>query len=1179
MTEAALFQDDEAFLDGILDEALERLAAGSDVSVDDLIAGRFHLRGHVAQVLAMAQAVAVRHAPTTATVTGYDVIRVVGEGAMGIVYEARHLALDRHVALKVLPPAAARSRSARERFLAEARALASLRHPSVVQIYDVIDEGAVCAYAMELVDGWSLAEILRAAEDSVPLEDVWRGLAAEPPPGRGGDSIITFVCRVGVAVARALGEVHRAGLLHRDVKPSNVLIRRDGTALLSDFGLVRDVDAASRTESGQFLGTIAYAAPEQLRGNAAEIGPATDVYALGVTLYHALTQRLPFRSDSPMSQLRAIESGALTPARRVNPRLPRDLETVVAKAMEPDPAARYRSGDDLADELERVLQLQPIRARPPGLAARALKFSRRNRLVLLAAALGGIVVMVVAMALWLRAEELRARPARLGQQLALARTALLDPRFGERTFVAEHGGADPGTLLLPVAAADEALRHYEAALELDPTQIDVRRERDVVAFARARLGAATPLAEREISDATGGDRRAAGLLAFLVGRADTCTRFWDGLDLAPSPGDPLVDLALGELYLIRDRGPAAYLRLFRAHEAFPKAGFIAVDLADAARMSGDLSTAERLLGRARQLMLQDPYDTIVRVEADLRAAQGRRAEARERYESMAKNHRAPTSRYRYAQFLEQQANPVDTERAIEIYRRLVEAHPAIATYRAALRRSATTWWNGLSFDGRSDVVARGLLGRCEVSLPALVASLSAVDDVHANDSAAVPVGESSLDSRHVVPMDISFTLEVSSMTRSHLAGLTKPMAHALGRLALLADSVPAAPIIERLIPLGRRGLAFCVVCLVSGLMAPRAMPQNQAWCYEFEACQGASLPNALDPTNIGLLNNTGSSAGSLYSVSNGALHQTTIGASAGWAEFYGGDISYWVPAINPPATSVSLNFAQDFIMEARIRVATPPAPPSGTPYGGVFMEFLDGQRQYALGIGASGITVTTSAYTLFSQTVLGSGWNPATFHTYRLSKVGGQSVYSVAIDGVVVQSSIPGAVVAANRYFGWGKGAQSTNQNAQADWDFVRVFNGPGIIALSAPPSVVVSGPGCGGIGSWPMLGASAPVLGAPIEFAQSGAPPGSVSSLVASLTPAGPLSLPGGCAVYVDVATMTSLGSPSSNAAGAWSMCTSLPFLPGLAGGAVVVQAVTIDPSTPVGFQLSNGLSVTLGF
>jgi serine/threonine-protein kinase len=258
----------------------------------------------------------------------YELDEIVGQGGMATVYRAHDQALGRDVALKVLRDQYAADPEFVERFDREARGAARLAHPNVVDIYDVGSDDGMRYLVMELVEGENLKRLIRR---SAPL-----------PPA--------LVIRLGREIAAALDYAHRRGLIHRDVKPQNVLIDAEGHAKLTDFGIVEAAGSAALTETGTVLGTAQYMAPEQARGRS--VGPPSDIYSLGVVLYEMATGRLPFEGETPLAiALRHVQDEP-TPPRRLNPSLPPALEAAILRAMAKDPARRYPSAAALAEELE-----------------------------------------------------------------------------------------------------------------------------------------------------------------------------------------------------------------------------------------------------------------------------------------------------------------------------------------------------------------------------------------------------------------------------------------------------------------------------------------------------------------------------------------------------------------------------------------------------------------------------------------------------------------------------------------------------------------------------------------------------------------------------------------------------------------------------------------------------------
>src|SRR5262245_55375615 len=286
---------------------------------------------------------------------GYAVQEEIGRGGMGVVYRVRELALNRPVALKVLLAGAHASDRDLARFRTEAEAAAAVVHPHVVRVYAAGEHDGLPFLSLELVPGGSLAGRLGAGP-----------LAPDE------------AARVVEAVARGVQAAHDRGILHRDLKPANVLFDELDEPKVADFGLAK-LGETELTASGAIMGTPAYMAPEQARGNTKQVGPATDVWAVGAILYECLTGRPPFRGQSSPDTLRLVCAADPLPVRKVNPGAPRDLETIALKCREKDPARRYASVGAVADDLAAWRRGEPVSARPRGAVSRAVGRARRHK--------------------------------------------------------------------------------------------------------------------------------------------------------------------------------------------------------------------------------------------------------------------------------------------------------------------------------------------------------------------------------------------------------------------------------------------------------------------------------------------------------------------------------------------------------------------------------------------------------------------------------------------------------------------------------------------------------------------------------------------------------------------------------------------------------------------------------
>ena len=415
------------------------------------------------------------------TLGDFRLVREIGRGGMGVVYEAVQISLARRVALKVLPFAATLDSRQLQRFENEARAAAHLHHANIVPVFAVGSERGVHYYAMQLIDGRTLADVidhLRQVEQGErPFSEPKREDAPlVPPSGRtvaGAESVTqqsvgskTFfrtVALLGVQVADALDYAHQMGVVHRDIKPANLLIDGRDNLWVTDFGLSRFQANPAVTASGDLVGTLRYMSPEQAAGKPM-IDPRSDVYSLGATLYELLTQQPAFTSRDRQECLRQVLDEEPPPPHKLNKALPPELETIVLKAMAKQPEERYNSARELADDLRRFLEDRPVLAQRPGMRERIAKWGRRHRRVVASAVLGLMAaVLVLGVALWF----VFAAKAEAEQEKQRTDAALVEGKWEQLRTIAALAQKDAA-----IEQKDVALEAKNAALEQEATQRD-----------------------------------------------------------------------------------------------------------------------------------------------------------------------------------------------------------------------------------------------------------------------------------------------------------------------------------------------------------------------------------------------------------------------------------------------------------------------------------------------------------------------------------------------------------------------------------------------------------------------------------------------------------------------------------------------------------------------------------
>ena len=557
------------------------------------------------------------------TLGDFRILSIIGTGGMGAVFLAHQISLDRDVALKVISDISGARKKSIERFGREAKVLAKISHPNIVPIYEVGQEGPYSYFAMEYVKGISLNKVIdavRKASVSQKASGVMSkcmaegGICVDEQAEVGGNGAeidtdyIVNISRIIISIATALDYAHKQGVLHRDVKPSNILIKPDGTAKLVDFGLARTESQQTITMTGEFFGTPSYVSPEQIR-KPETVDCRSDVYSLAATYYECLTLRPPFEGNTVNETLTRVISREAVPPKKYCPRLSTDFNTVLLHALEKLPEDRYQTAAGFAADITNLLEFKSIAAKRPSITTRAYKTLRRNPLKVVTV---GICILVIVLGCFLFCNYKQKRNKEVARKLeAIAAGYFVSGDYAEalryyKKAIAQYPFnaatySEIGTCYQQLKQYPKAIEAYKQAVVIEPDYTVAIGALAGIYYSQGRYDDALEMYEKVIKIKPNPQTyRMIGLLLDITGRCEEAVEAFRNA-IKTNPKDAIAYNDLGTVYFKLNRAKDALKAVEKAIEIDPNYALAYNDLGFFYFNSGKNEKSLELFDKATKL--------------------------------------------------------------------------------------------------------------------------------------------------------------------------------------------------------------------------------------------------------------------------------------------------------------------------------------------------------------------------------------------------------------------------------------------------------------------------------------------------------------------------------------------------------------------------------------------------